>query len=63
MSITANYSPDWREWWQPKPDVAPIEYFQFMAKDNVPFHGTIFPATLLGVDDGYTLVKNLIATG
>ncbi|BHF64039.1 hypothetical protein SprV_0200703700 [Sparganum proliferum] len=61
LSITANYTPDWRLWWQPPTDVAPIEYFQFMAKDNVPFHAAIFPACLLGINEGYTMVKNLIA--
>ncbi|VDN11468.1 unnamed protein product [Dibothriocephalus latus] len=61
LSITANYTPDWRLWWQPPTDIAPVEYFQFMAKDNVPFHASIFPACLLGVNEGYTMVKNLIA--
>ncbi len=63
MSITANYTKDWRKWWLPESDVAPIEYFQFMAKDNVPFHASIFPACLLGSGKPYTTVKNLIATG
>lgn len=34
-----------------------------MAKDNVPFHSVIFPCSLLGADDNYTLVNHLIATG
>lgn len=34
-----------------------------MAKDNVPFHGLVFPCSALGTEDNYTLVKNLIATG
>lgn len=34
-----------------------------MAKDNVPFHGLVFPCSALGAEDNYTLVKNLIATG
>lgn len=63
MSITANYTKDWRQWWQPSDDLAPIEYFQFMAKDNVPFHACIFPASLLGSNKNYTLVKHIIATG
>ena len=36
---------DWRSWWYEADDV---EYTQFMAKDNVPFHTVMFPATLLG---------------
>ncbi|XP_010725104.1 methionine--tRNA ligase, cytoplasmic-like [Meleagris gallopavo] len=33
-----------------------------MAKDNVPFHSVVFPCSLLGADDNYTLVNHLIAT-
>lgn len=34
-----------------------------MAKDNVPFHGLVFPCSALGAEDNYTLVSHLIATG
>lgn len=30
-----------------------------MAKDNVPFHSVIFPASLLGSQDNYTIVNHL----
>ena len=40
-----------------------VELYNFMAKDNVPFHSVIFPCSLLGADDNYTLVNHLIATG
>ncbi|KAF6120225.1 hypothetical protein HJG60_012709 [Phyllostomus discolor] len=33
-----------------------------MAKDNVPFHGLVFPCSALGAEDNYTLVSHLIAT-
>jgi len=36
---------DWRGWWY---DVDDVEYTQFMAKDNVPFHTVSFPITLIG---------------
>ena len=36
---------DWRSWWYEADDV---EYTQFMAKDNVPFHTVSFPVTLIG---------------
>ncbi|CAH8495427.1 unnamed protein product [Schistosoma turkestanicum] len=61
MSITANYTKHWKQWWQPSDDNE-IELFQFMAKDNVPFHAIIFPACLLAADAGYTLVKHLLST-
>ena len=35
ISITANYTDDWEKWWKNPEDV---RYYQFMAKDNVPFH-------------------------
>lgn len=55
LSITANYTPEgWRQWWQAgRPGSSRVELFQFMGKDNVPFHTVIFPSTLLGtVQDG-----------
>ncbi len=43
---------DWRSWWYDlEGDDGPaggVHYTQFMAKDNVPFHSVMFPATLLG---------------
>ncbi|OXB75044.1 UNVERIFIED_CONTAM: hypothetical protein H355_001451, partial [Colinus virginianus] len=39
-----------------------VELYNFMAKDNVPFHSVVFPCSLLGADDNYTLVNHLIAT-
>jgi methionyl-tRNA synthetase len=40
-----------------------VEYYQFMAKDNVPFHSVIFPSCLLGTNDDYTLVGHLSGIG
>ncbi len=37
---------DWKSWWWQAGDG--VRYTQFMAKDNVPFHTVMFPATLLG---------------
>ena len=34
-----------------------------MAKDNVPFHTVVFPATLLGTKEPYTLLDSINATG
>jgi len=57
LSITANYTAEWRQWW--KPSLPQVQYFQFMAKDNVPFHSVIFPSCLLGTKENYTLVNQL----
>ncbi|XP_068853764.1 methionine--tRNA ligase, cytoplasmic [Aphelocoma coerulescens] len=59
LSITANYTDQWERWWK---NPQQVELYNFMAKDNVPFHSVIFPSSLLGADDNYTLVKHLIAT-
>lgn len=61
ISITSRYTKEWRQWWQPKGD-SKVELFQFMAKDNVPFHSVMFPSTLLGVNKGHTLVSRIMAT-
>lgn len=61
ISITSRYTKDWKEWWQPK-EGKKVELYQFMAKDNVPFHSVMFPATLLGINKGYTTVSNIMAT-
>jgi methionyl-tRNA synthetase len=46
-------SRDWKSWWYEATDV---RYTQFMAKDNVPFHTVMFPATQLGVREPWTMV-------
>lgn len=61
ISMTKRYTDKWQEWWQPKKNVK-VDYFQFMAKDNVPFHSIMFPSTLLAADEGYTVVTNIMAT-
>lgn len=35
---------------------------QFMGKDNVPFHTVIFPATLLGTGEDWTMMRNISVT-
>uniref|UniRef100_A0A6A7G947 Methionine--tRNA ligase, cytoplasmic n=3 Tax=Hirondellea gigas TaxID=1518452 RepID=A0A6A7G947_9CRUS len=58
LSITACLTDEWKQWW--KSDN--VELYQFMGKDNVPFHTVIFPASLIGADDGYTLLHHLNTT-
>uniref|UniRef100_A0A669EWY5 Methionine--tRNA ligase, cytoplasmic n=1 Tax=Oreochromis niloticus TaxID=8128 RepID=A0A669EWY5_ORENI len=59
LSITANYTSEWEKWWK---NPHQVELYNFMAKDNVPFHSVVFPCSLLGAQDNYTLVNHLIAT-
>src|SRR3989339_268042 len=48
ISITAAFTTDWRSWWQ---DNDNVELYQFIGKDNIPFHTVIFPTTLLASGD------------
>lgn len=59
LSITANYTSEWEKWWK---NPQQVELYNFMAKDNVPFHSVVFPCSLLGAQDNYTLVNSLVAT-
>ena len=59
ISITAQYTKQWEKWWKNPENV---EYWQFMAKDNVPFHSVVFPSTLLGTEEKWTLVTRLMST-
>ncbi|XP_050404697.1 methionine--tRNA ligase, cytoplasmic isoform X2 [Patella vulgata] len=59
ISITANYTQDWQQWWKNPQNV---ELYNFLGKDNVPFHSVIFPCTLLGANDNFTLVHHMVAT-
>ncbi|GMS95771.1 hypothetical protein PENTCL1PPCAC_17946, partial [Pristionchus entomophagus] len=60
LSITKDLiGKDWTKWWKNPQDV---ELYQFIGKDNVAFHGVMFPCTQIGADDGYTMVNHLCAT-
>ncbi|MEV5593303.1 methionine--tRNA ligase [Streptomyces sp. NPDC052496] len=49
---------DWKSWWYEADDV---RYTEFMAKDNVPFHSVMFPATELGTREPWKKVDFLKA--
>lgn len=46
----------WEDWWLNQSE---ISYFEFMGKDNVPYHAITFPATLLGAEENWTKVDYL----
>ncbi|KAL7301642.1 hypothetical protein TKK_0005649 [Trichogramma kaykai] len=60
LSITKKYTKEYEKWWKPKD--SKVDLYQFMAKDNVPFHAIMFPATLMAANEGHTLVKHIMAT-
>jgi len=43
----------WQKYWK-DPDT---HLFQFMAKDNVPFHAITWPAVMMAADDGFVLAE------
>ncbi|MDJ0836688.1 MAG: methionine--tRNA ligase [Acidobacteriota bacterium] len=59
ISITAHHFDNWRDWWQ-KPDE--VDLYQFMAKDNIPFHTIMFPASLIGSGRPWTLLHHINST-
>ncbi|KAL0859026.1 hypothetical protein ABMA27_010878 [Loxostege sticticalis] len=61
LSITQNATRQYEKWWKPDKEYD-VKLYQFMAKDNVPFHTIMFPATLMGINEGHVLVNHLYAT-
>ncbi|KAF7544482.1 hypothetical protein G7Z17_g9900 [Cylindrodendrum hubeiense] len=66
VSITKNYTDgdnmagtNWEKWWR-NPDN--VKLYQFMGKDNIPFHTIIFPASQLGTRSPWTQVHKLSTT-
>lgn len=59
-SITANYSAElWEDWWK---NPEQVSLYQFMGKDNVRFHTVIFPSTLIGTKDKWTMLQQISTT-
>lgn len=56
ISITATLTDEWEQWWK---NPADVELFQFIGKDNIPFHTVIFPSSLLGSGDDWTLLHHM----
>lgn len=56
LSASGRESFDWKSWWRSEAcggesnsaASSDVELFQFIGKDNIPFHTVIFPCTLLG---------------
>ncbi|KIM64349.1 hypothetical protein SCLCIDRAFT_1213456 [Scleroderma citrinum Foug A] len=58
-SITANYTPEWQQWWH-NPDN--VKLYQFMGKDNVYFHTIYFPGMLLADNRNWTTLHHVSTT-
>ena len=58
---------DWKSWWNPSESEEAkgkehVELFQFIGKDNIPFHTVIFPSTLLGSPHDWTKLFHMSST-
>lgn len=58
---------DWKSWWLPEESEEAkgkenVDLFQFIGKDNIPFHTVIFPCTLLGSDHNWTKLYHMSST-
>ena len=58
---------DWKAWWLPAESNAsnaknPVDLFQFIGKDNIPFHTVIFPSTLIGSGKDWTKLYHMSST-
>jgi len=66
ISITGSLGEEktnWRDfvdyWWK-NPDE--VDLFQFIGKDNIPFHTVIFPSSLLGTGENWTMLHHMSST-
>ena len=59
ISITANHTDDWESWWKYNNEV---DLYQFIGKDNIPFHTVIFPSSLLGSGEEWTMLHHMSST-
>lgn len=58
---------DWKTWWLPSESSEesaknPVNLFQFIGKDNIPFHTVIFPSTLIGSGKDWTKLYHMSST-
>ena len=58
---------DWKSWWLPEESEeakgkSKVDLFQFIGKDNIPFHTVIFPCTLLGSPHNWTKLHHMSST-
>nr|POE71373.1 methionine--trna ligase, cytoplasmic [Quercus suber] len=59
VSITAQYTDQWEQWWRNPEEV---QLNQFIGKDNVVYHSVIFPASQIGTKEPWTMLHHLSTT-
>lgn len=58
---------DYKSWWLPSESAEasgkpPVDLFQFIGKDNIPFHTVVFPCSLLGSGHEWTKLFHMSST-
>ena len=59
ISISATHTQEWKKWWQ---NPSEVELFQFIGKDNIPFHTVLFPSSLLATKEPWTMLHHISST-
>ena len=59
ISMTANFTDRWEDWWRRPGEVKLVH---FIGKDNIPFHTVIFPCSLLGSGQTWTMLNSMSST-
>ncbi len=59
ISMTMHIKEDWENWWKNPEEV---KLYQFVGKDNIPFHTVIFPSSLIGTGEKWTLLYHMSST-
>lgn len=57
---------DWKKWWLPSQSSqkfdTKVDLFQFIGKDNIPFHTVVFPCSEIGTGKDYTKLFHMSST-
>ncbi|MBQ4378392.1 MAG: class I tRNA ligase family protein, partial [Treponema sp.] len=57
---------DWKKWWLPSESSEKfdekVDLFQFIGKDNIPFHTVVFPCSEIGTGKDYTKLYHMSST-
>ena len=66
MKTAGKPSFDWKNWWLPSEseakDAEKVDLFQFIGKDNIPFHTVVFPCSEIGTGKDYTKLYHMSST-
>lgn len=67
LTAAGKKSFDWKSWWLPEEseeakDKAPVDLFQFIGKDNIPFHTVVFPCSEIGSGHNWTKLFHMSST-